>query len=483
MSQELLDKLHTEAELNELLGIDPIEEEEGEEGDNNKDNQDDDALPPLPPPLAPDSPPRTPTVPSPTQNTDDEDASDGGGKMTEEDKEEFGKVSNVYDSVLECTEVTFHTNKSFEDFSAEEKLLLRDVVVHATKTNDDTVTPSDIKRATKLGMSEAFIMQMATEAVSLARSPSSLPQKRKSPEYDKSSSGSRWLELVNERAPRPPTNEDMVKACIGDEFACVTNLDQKSMMDKSQWRRCVLRKVKKDLWEVLDESATELLKEVPDIVGEDEGVSKEWGLWYVFPSEDESNAALAAVKKSSDYEANDLRLQVSPNRAMLRWESFEGQRKQAKIMQKRAQGADGQFTVGDVVQIGLHWVDQTKVDGKNLTAVIVEVLEGGNLRCACKNGVLKNTYAPHTVSMLPGPSNNRLLCGLESAFEEWQGLPKVTEREAARVVSAVGGQGFNIVCHCQGTCDTNRCSCKKAGVLCNSKCHAGNVKCLNSSEE
>ena len=111
LSQELLDKLHTEAELNELLGIDPIdEEEEEEEGDNNDDNQEDDALPPLPPPLAPDSPPRTPTVPSPTQHKDDEDASEGGGKMTKEDKEEFGKVSNVYDSVLECTEVTFHTN-------------------------------------------------------------------------------------------------------------------------------------------------------------------------------------------------------------------------------------------------------------------------------------------------------------------------------------------------------------------------------------
>ncbi|KAL3783549.1 hypothetical protein HJC23_008180 [Cyclotella cryptica] len=275
----------------------------------------------------------------------------------------------------------------------------------------------------------------------------------------------------------------MLKAQIGDEFACVTNLDQKSMMDKSQWCRCVLRKVKRDLWEVLDESATELLKEVPDIVGEDEGVSKEWGLWYVFPSEEDSAAALAAVKKGADYEGNDVRLQVSPNRAMLRWASFEGQRKQAKIMQKRAQGSDGEFTVGDVVQVGLHWVDQTKVDGKNLTAVVVEVLDGGNLRCACKNGVLKNTYAPHTVSMLPGPSNNRVLCGLESAFEEWQGLPKITEREAARVVSAVGGQGFNIVCHCNGGCDNKRCSCKKAGVLCSSKCHTGNLKCLNCSDE
>ncbi|KAL3783884.1 hypothetical protein HJC23_007989 [Cyclotella cryptica] len=291
------------------------------------------------------------------------------------------------------------------------------------------------------------------------------------------------MELVNERKPRPPTNEDMLKAQIGDEFACVTNLDQKSMMDKSQWRRCVVRKVKKDLWEVLDESAMELLKEVLDIVGEDEGVSKEWGLWYVFPSEEDSDAALEAAKKGGDFEANDLRLQVSPNRAMLRWDSFEGQRKQAKIMQKRAQGSDGKFTVGDVVQVGLHWVDQTKVDGKNLTAVVVEVLDGGNLRCACKNGVLKNTYTPHTVSMLPGPSNNRVLCGLDSAFKEWQGLPKITEREAARVVSAVGGQGFNIMCHCNGSCDNKRCSCKKAGVLCSSKCHAGNLKCLNSSEE
>ncbi|KAL3803498.1 hypothetical protein HJC23_014046 [Cyclotella cryptica] len=285
------------------------------------------------------------------------------------------------------------------------------------------------------------------------------------------------------RAHRPPTNEDMLKAQIGEEFACVTNIDQKSMMDKSQWCRCVLRKVKKDLWEVLDESATELIKEVPDIVGEDEGVSKEWGFWYVFPSEEDSDAALVAVKKGADYEGNDLRLQVSPNRAMLRWESLEGQQKQAKIMKKRAQGSNGEFSVGDVVQVGLHWVDQTKVDGKNLTAVVVEVLDGGNLRCACKNGVLKNTYAPHTVSMLPGPSNNRALCGLESAFEEWQGLPKITEREAARVVSAVGGQGFNVVCHCNGTCDSKRCSCKKAGVLCNSKCHAGNLKCLNCSDD
>ena len=31
-----------------------------------------------------------------------------------------------------------------------------------------------------------------------------------------------------------------------------------------------------------------------------------------------SNAVLAAVKKNSDYEANDLRLRVSPKHAMLR---------------------------------------------------------------------------------------------------------------------------------------------------------------------
>jgi hypothetical protein len=105
-----------------------------------------------------------------------------------------------------------------------------------------------------------------------------------------------------------------------------------------------------------------------------------------------------------------------------------------------------------LVLVMLYRVDQTKVDGKSLTAVIVEILQRGTLRCVCKNGVLKNTYAQHTVALLPGPSNNRSLCGLEEAFHEWQGLPKISEREVARYVSAVSGQGYNVLCSCSKSC-------------------------------
>ncbi len=84
------------------------------------------------------------------------------------------------------------------------------------------------------------------------------------------------MELAAEHAPNPPTKQEMLKASIGAEFACMTHLDQLSFMDKSKWSRCVVKNVKKELWELLDESGTELLKEVLDQAGGNDGVSNEW---------------------------------------------------------------------------------------------------------------------------------------------------------------------------------------------------------------
>ena len=78
-----------------------------------------------------------------------------------------------------------------------------------------------------------------------------------------------------------------------------------------------------------------------------------------------------------------------------------------------------------------------------------------------------------------GASNNRKICGLEQAFLEWQGMARIKEREAARVVSAVGGQGHSVRCDCRGKCDSKRCKCVKEGVYCSSKCHRGNACCEN----
>jgi hypothetical protein len=48
----------------------------------------------------------------------------------------------------------------------------------------------------------------------------------------------------------------------------------------------------------------------------------------------------------------------------------------------------------------------------------------------------------------------------EDAFNDWKGLSKVTEEEAAHFILSVGGQGI-LKCNCKGECMTNSCACKK----------------------
>ena len=152
----------------------------------------------------------------------------------------------------------------------------------------------------------------------------------------------------------------------------------------------------------------------------------------------------------------------------------------AKRMKTRATRISGEIVVGDVVQLGLHDVDRTKVDGSNLTGVAVQILENGNVRVAVKSGVLQTTYARHNVSVVTGAGNNRTLLGLDECFQEWQGMPRITEREAARSVAIAGGQGHGLIkCNCKGKCDTNRCKCLANNIFCTSKCHRSNSKCCN----
>ena len=86
-------------------------------------------------------------------------------------------------------------------------------------------------------------------------------------------------------------------------------------------------------------------------------------------------------------------------------------------------------------------MDQTKVDGKNIMGAVVELLRSGMVYVACKKGVLNCAYPCHCIPHVPGASNNRALMGLEDAFNDWQGMPCITERKAARDKSVLGGQG------------------------------------------
>ena len=54
-------------------------------------------------------------------------------------------------------------------------------------------------------------------------------------------------------------------------------------------------------------------------------------------------------------------------------------------------------------------------------------------------------------------------------------------RGAINALSIGGGQGF-FKCGASCKCNTMRCSCKKAGILCNSKCHKSTT-CTNKLVE
>ena len=79
------------------------------------------------------------------------------------------------------------------------------------------------------------------------------------------------------------------------------------------------------------------------------------------------------------------------------------------------------------MQVPLYDVDTTKADGKNLTLVVVEVVQKQDNSCAmyhlaCNTGVLDTLYHP---SYMTSVSSTGEVLGLENVFDEWTGLPRI----------------------------------------------------------
>ena len=283
-----------------------------------------------------------------------------------------------------------------------------------------------------------------------------------------------WLRLTKNL--KKYNADELKQASIGEMFPSEDCED----LTNPKWRRIVLRKTKKHMWEILDESGTELLENVKATL--DIGPIAEWGMYYRRPLQ--SSIIDAKKEYSSKYEKGNEdknELMETPTRKRLRDDAHQHQIKQATGMKKRANQVEGIVKVGTIVQVALSDVDRTKIDSSNLTLVVVEEVKGkGNAppkyRLACEKGQLKNLYARSYIK--PIPHANPSLMGLQEAYDSWQGLSKITERQAARSTSIVGGQGL-VRCHCTTKCDTKRCKCKKANRFCNSRCHKGNSKCCN----
>ncbi len=144
-------------------------------------------------------------------------------------------------------------------------------------------------------------------------------------------------------------------------------------------------------------------------------------------------------------------------------------------------GAAKVIFIGDLVRVPVADVDKAKVDSSNLTGVIVE-MNAVRMKAwvVVTAGLLKPWYDYHKLSRVRAPGNNIKLLGLEDQFVNWHKMKVVTELEASRKESFVGGQGKGTVtCSCRGKCDSNKCKCFKAAQICSSACHRNNAKCNN----
>jgi hypothetical protein len=180
---------------------------------------------------------------------------------------------------------------------------------------------------------------------------------------------------------------------------------------------------------------------------------------------------------------------VSPKRAGLRSRAADKQEKSAKKMRETAitkmGGEENVFFLGEVVQVPVADVDKAKVDNYSLTGVIVQINHVKlAVRVVVKAGLLQSWYQYHRLSRVTGPGNNIKLLGLEAAYLGWKTMKVVSEREASRNESVVGGQGKGtVICTCKGKCDSKICKCFKAGRICSSACHRNNKNCTNHDHD
>ncbi|RNA10648.1 KRAB-A domain-containing 2-like [Brachionus plicatilis] len=145
-------------------------------------------------------------------------------------------------------------------------------------------------------------------------------------------------------------------------------------------------------------------------------------------------------------------------------ESFwTNQARQAKSMKTRSKRYIPEVSIGDYVALPIPDVDKGLREAPNLICRIVDIDYSKSFyELACEAVVLNVLFARNGFDLVKE-------CSVELDIK----LDKqLSVREAVKELSIGGGQG-KLKCNCTTGCLTNRCTCKMAGVLCNSRCHGG----------
>ncbi len=123
------------------------------------------------------------------------------------------------------------------------------------------------------------------------------------------------------------------------------------------------------------------------------------------------------------------------------------------------------------MRIMIPKIDYSDIDCPILLCKIMKRIENNQYILGSKFGIINVYYSSGEIELL------EIQC-----FSELNNLPsnKISVKEAARFQSTESNT--SVICNCKHNCNNNKCSYKKKGSNCESKCHGSHLyqnKCDN----
>ncbi len=164
----------------------------------------------------------------------------------------------------------------------------------------------------------------------------------------------------------------------------------------------------------------------------------------------------------------------------------KGQAKYRKAIEKLNIRNLSKHKIGDIVLLYVDSVHRNKDSPNNLICIVMAIKEN-NYKLGCNHGVLDRWYYSNAIRSTDHQTTNLNLNTIPvkdlnvkytkrnpdiNKYVIIDGIEyiTITVRDAMNKTSLGGGQGY-VRCSCTRKCTTAKCSCKKANIGCNTKCH------------
>ena len=141
-------------------------------------------------------------------------------------------------------------------------------------------------------------------------------------------------------------------------------------------------------------------------------------------------------------------------------------------MVKRSHIVFFSLQIGSNVTVSIPSVDRGRADPRNIIGVVTECSDNELYTIAVKGGILVRKYSRNQFNVCA-----TILYSSDDVCTD----KNISLRQAVQLESRCCGQGFTR-CNCAGSkrCQTNRCKCFKARLVCNSRCHSS-LPCINEN--